>query len=514
MGSDIFESRKADILRRWDITASAKQLLPHFLFPPAHVRILMYAEGGIQFVGGGFQGLTHVLATLAADPWFWVKFDVTTANRGTDSSASRQNVKLTDLNISANFDEIWLFGFSSGDLLTPGEKAALADFMDNHKGGVLATGDHASLGQGIAGAIPRAGKMRRYPAPPNVPPDWNTTIVEGPDPGATYDFNDQSDDVPQQIRWKKYPLWSPIASPFRRRVRPHPLLCGPDGPIDVFPDHEHEGEAIVPASLPASEWPSGPGGQVHPEVIAWGRIKDPAATKTGQEIGVVAAYDGHEAAVGRVASDSTWHHFFDINLNGLPGDPTYRGFSATTAGQAALKKIEAYYLNLAVWLAPPSKQAAMRSAASWRLIWTDRFLELAASEVILKDSVINRLFLGEQAIDALGRIAPVCTVHQWLYVDVLREIDPAILTRARERLEHDPIGPHTLGYVAVGTAFAELIRQFGPPAHNCELPKGPPDAEAFHAALIKSAAHGMGSAHEYFSDLADGISRIVARKGA
>jgi hypothetical protein len=509
MGSDIFELQKVDVLKRW--RPIDKSLLPPFLFPPAHVRILMYAEGGIQFTGGSFHGLTHVLATLAADPWFWVKFDVTKANRGADPSADRQNVKLTDFTLSASFDEIWLFGFNSGDLLTPQEKAALADFMDNHKGGVLATGDHASLGQGIAGAVPRAGKMRLYPAPPNMGPGWNTTIVEGSDPNSTYDFDDQSDDVPQRIRWKKYPLWSLISTPFSRRVRPHPLLCSPEGPIDVFPDHEHEGEAIVPSTFPAAEWPSGPTGQVRPEVIAWGRIKDPVATKTGQEIGLVSAYDGHEASVGRIAADSTWHHFFDINLNGLPGDPTYRGFSATPGGQAALKKIEAYYLNLAVWLAPPSKQAQMRSAASWYTLWTDRFAELATSEVLLKDSVISHLIIGEQAIDALGRVAPVCTVHQWLYVDLLREIDPHILVRARELLEHDPVVPHLLGHFAVGAAVSELMRQFGPGAHGAALPKGPPDADAFHRTLVTSAARGFASTQDYFSGLANSVGRLVGK---
>ena len=507
MVSGNFEQQRMAVKQRWDVTDRLR--LPEFLFAPARVRILLYAEGSIRFTGGPFLGLTHVLATLAADPWFWVRFDVVTAHRSTDPSADRQNVRLTDLNIAADFDEIWLFGVGAGDLLTAGEKAALADFMDTHKGGVLVTGDHASLGQGIAGAIPRAGKMRRYPAPDAVPPGWNTTLVEGSDPDTTYDFEDQSDDVPQRIRWKKYPLWSLITTPFRRRVRPHPLLCGPHGPIDVLPDHQHEGEAIAPTSLSASEWPSGPTGQVRPEVIAWGRIKDPAATHTGQEIGVISAYDGHEASVGRVAADATWHHFFDINLLGLPGDPIYRGFPATPGGQAALQKIEAYFLNLAVWLAPPAKQTQMRLAASWHVVWSDRLVELAASERLLQDSAISHLLIGEQAIDALGRVAPVCTVHQWLYVDLLREIDPHILVRAREHLEADPVVPHLVGWFGVGAAFAGLMRRFGLPATKGELPNGPPDAGEFHKVLVESAAHGFDTALGYFGGLRDSAARIV-----
>lgn len=37
--------------------------------------------------------------------------------------------------------------------------------------------------------------------------------------------------------------------------------------------------------------------------------------------GVIGAYDGHatDMGLGRVAVDSTWHHFFDLNLIGDPG---------------------------------------------------------------------------------------------------------------------------------------------------------------------------------------------------
>ncbi|MFP3646549.1 hypothetical protein [Paraburkholderia sp. SIMBA_054] len=210
-----------------------------------------------------------------------------------------------------------------------------------------------------------AGKMRLYPAPDNLFPDWNTTLVEGPDPGATYDFDDQSDDTPQQIRYKRYIVGSRAGVILR--TRPHPLLCGPDGPIDVLPDHQHEGEALAPIPVPGDpDWPTKAGHQERPEVIAWGRIKDPNATKHGQEIGVISAYDGHTVDVGRISADSTWHHWFDINLTGrepTPSLPPYAGFDQTPAGQQVLKKLDAYFLNTGVWLAPPSRQFEMRFAA-------------------------------------------------------------------------------------------------------------------------------------------------------
>jgi hypothetical protein len=45
------------------------------------------------------------------------------------------------------------------------------------------------------------------------------------------------------------------------------------------------------------------------------------------------------------------------------------------------------------------------------------------------------------------------------------------------------------------------------------LPKGPPDAEAFHAALIESAVRGIASTQAYFRGLADSAARIVPKLG-
>ena len=466
---------------------------------PAHVRVLLYAEGA-QFDGGSFHGLKHVIATLNASPWFWVRFDVTTASRGADPSAMLQNKTLDQLKLSAKFDEIWLFGVSSGNLLSAAELAAVTDFM-NHGGGVLVTGDHASLGQGIAGALPRAGKMRQYPAPPASPPAWNTTLVRGHD--GVFDFYDQSDDQPQTVRLRRYPLWDSLPRPFSRRWAPHPIFCGIDGPITVLPDHQHEGEAVVPASFPAGEWPSKGGHQPRPEVIAWGRIKDPAATKVGQEIGVTAAYDGHRADVGRIAADATWHHFFDINLLGDPSvDPVNdNGFVATAAGQAALKQIENYDLNLAVWLAAPKAQAAMRDALWWGGIWTNQFLEIA--NVI--DS-IPVLVLGEQATDVFGRIATRCNRREWFFWQVL---DPAL----RLRLEHQlaeglPLPEHFEQFV-MGRVVGQLIGQYGFGGKRVQAGAAPKPGSA-DKLMREAAVMGIKDMESHYAGLQRGMAELQA----
>lgn len=452
---------------------------------PAKVKVLLYADGPVHFKGGSFLGLQYVINLLQSRAYFYVDFDVETAHRdGTDPSASIAGAKkLTDLDIVNRYDEIFFFGFNDSPNLTAGEIAALNQFMSAPKfGGVLVTGDHASLGQGIAGQITRAGQMRLYPAPPNFPPTWNTTVVEGSDANTTYDFDDQSDDVPQGIRYKRFTLNTPLV--FQRRYRPHPVLCGPDGPIDVLPDHEHEGEAIAPIpALGDPSWPTKNGHQERPEVIAWGSIKDPAATKHGQEIGVISAYNGHNVDVGRILADSTWHHWFDINLTGIAAPPSpYAGFDDTPAGRAALKKIDAYYLNCAVWLAPPDRQAAMRNAAWWSILWTDQIVELSI------DAPLH--YLGEQALDALGRRASRCTVSHWVFDwPIFKEKIPRWeWPEIVQRFQFIDLPMETL---IAGGIVRELMREHGAQSRDHKFPSKAPDDQALERAMLAGVEHGL-----------------------
>lgn len=80
----------------------------------------------------------------------------------------------------------------------------------------------------------------------------------------------------------------------------------------------------------------------------------PTGPKLGLEpklFAAVAAYNGHRARVGRVATDATWHHFININLDGtgsgLPGFTTAGGVDTDT-----FTRIRQYYVNLASWLMP------------------------------------------------------------------------------------------------------------------------------------------------------------------
>lgn len=443
-----------DVVRRWQIPD-----WPSY-FPwwpsPVTVKILFYADGVIQYDGGPFLGAKQVIATLTADLYPWVHFEITTAHRLTDPSADHQNIDLAQALSLDNFDELWIYSIQSSPVLTMAELADAQKFMNERGGGVLITGDHADLGAAFKN-LPRAGKMRLLPAPNAAPPEWNTTLRPGAD--AVYDADDQSDQFPQQIELTWY--WAGTSW-----KRPHPLLCTPLGPITIFPDHQHEGEAIAPPADSEREWPGG----VSAEVIARGSIIDPSG-QVGRRIGLLSVYDGHQVSVGRIVADSTWHHHFDINVRGIPGDPAHSGFVKPGTDQwlPGATKIEHYFLNSAIWLAPPDKQQAMRFAAWWPALWGAELIQLDATS-------LYPAVLGKAAFDALGRRAPQCVVFDWVW-DLL----PADVRESFVPLLTQPDPPPLLEYAA-GVITRQLKEAMG--AHpNQPLPTEPPDPEHFDVVL-------------------------------
>jgi hypothetical protein len=74
----------------------------------------------------------------------------------------------------------------------------------------------------------------------------------------------------------------------------------------------------------------------------------------------LAAYDGATVNVGRIVTDSSFHHFLDLNLLSDPCSlipAKQQGFTASAAGQAHLREISAFFVNTATWLAWPERQS-------------------------------------------------------------------------------------------------------------------------------------------------------------
>jgi hypothetical protein len=287
-----------------------------------------------------------------------------------------------------HYDEVWCFGFkpdnlgqSDANITQPNalpasnsELAALTTWMNN-KCGVFATGDHDYLGASMCHRIPRVGTMRAWTNAQNVPPiataariDTNRPANAAEQAGTeVIEFSRQSDAVPQPIQWVP---WLSFRHPwYVRWQRPHPVLCHPElGPINVMPDHPHEGVVFdhVPqpdvglaaitlgntynfGGVSGDEYPTAGAVRPLPMVIAHGRtLADPPlihekGDSPAKRFAMISVYDGHRANIGRVATDSTWHHWMNINITQLEA-----------AGGDNWEKIKRYYLNLAVWLAPPS----------------------------------------------------------------------------------------------------------------------------------------------------------------
>jgi hypothetical protein len=338
--------------------------------------------------------------------------------------------------------------------------------------------------------------MRKWSTAQNPPVNFglnrHDTLVRGHD--NFYNFNDESDDIPMRTRVRRYPLWS--ISAFQRRWAPHPILCGKDGVIDILPDHPHEGEVIEPTNPTATfsfgnytnkaEYPEVGGQREMPEIIAWARVqgdhsegrngasgtdrnKGPANAK---EFGAIGAYNGHRAGVGRVVVDSTWHHWFDVNLIGRPrtgdpvdpvddDDPKAFGFEYTPAGKAHYKRIKNYFLNVAQWLGAPAKQDCMFMRATWGIVMRYPMAELVSPKMPIWQ-------LGGFAKDAIGRNASQCTVYSWIIPHfemwrpflprhqlALEKLTPELATPNWDAFETYVLGGLTKEMLELGYAMAE-----------------------------------------------------------
>jgi hypothetical protein len=317
----------------------------------------------------------------------------------------------------SDYDMILFFPIDPGNPnpALAAEAEAIAKFMEAG-GGFFATGDHANLGAQLAGLIPRVRSMRRWgasPGPngePGAPSPLGADRVDTtrPGPDNVTNFEDQSDEVAQEIKPLQYFAGFGAVSGYPAfKYLPHPLLCSPDGQVTWLPDHMHEGMCEVPDKLATRTFKIGsttvreypdyvpanpPAGFVPqplaPEVAATGQVLpgvtspalDPEHTGAttpaqGMTFGVIAAWDGHRVGKGRVVVDSTWHHFFDINLSGdrylennnLPPNQQQKlhGFyvpdgSGGRVPNTPYRMIAWYYRNIVHWFIPAGRLPSIR----------------------------------------------------------------------------------------------------------------------------------------------------------
>lgn len=413
--------------------------------PPAEkptVKILLYTDDPSQVVGGTGPplGLGRMVDHLRGQAPAFANLCIKYKSRyplGSTSAENKINVVLENEDkTGAPFDQVWFFGLhkvSKKDFtlgvggggpeseLDEREVYALRTRMDAGLG-VLMTGDHAEapppdalpsapdapcprtfdpktylgLGRALGNCVPRAGLLRDWEGPPTTNPrDRNDTqvVTFGTDDNSQLSF--QSDRVPQQL----------ILRTFNERGRsvlegrPHPLFFYRQGrAIQLYPDHQHEGSVVIPDDFPKNLWPEKGGFQPKPRVVAYGLDK-----RNGRRLKLVAAYDGDGAGVGRIVADSTWHHYFNVNLE---------NFQHPGADGTATDQIGQFYRNLAFWLSPFEKRREMHDAM---VLWLTRHPTVSeevgpAPSKRLRDIMKT----GRVARRLLSEVASDCEIHELL----------------------------------------------------------------------------------------------------
>lgn len=390
-------------------------------------------------------GLGLMLQHINARPPAFGKICIELVNRNPDEQHPAQN-RLYRERIS-KYDQIWFFGvhqinrrnFNMGVLrggpdseLDDKEVAALKDWMQigeskwNRGGGVLMTGDHANeppsdaintnkrpLGRpghehghflGLGGAlghrVPRAGRLRKWEGPPTrfKEDSFNTLVLSfGTDveAGAL-----EIDRVPQQLILETFDEKGRPAE----GGRPHPLFFYRLGQsIQIFPDHVHEGAVICPKNFNRREWPEVNNVQPRPQVVAHGIDK-----RNAQLLKIVAAYNGDCAGVGRIVADSTWHHYFNVNLGTFRFDPDAEVGSASD-------QLGRYYANLVIWLSSRKARRAMACAMIDWLAHHPTILEdagLHEQSISDEQKILEALNTGQAAFDIISPMASPCEIHE------------------------------------------------------------------------------------------------------
>ncbi|MET0287349.1 MAG: hypothetical protein ABW352_22885 [Polyangiales bacterium] len=412
------------------------------------IRVLVVVDGGVNHARLAGFGVGRFIELLRSTTLGCTTFSVDVAERGEldfvdhgpgggdhlryesfrfDSQIGRERVL-------DRYQEAFLFGINPGELgipVTPigeAERTAILSWMDAGNG-IFATGDHENLGANLASGIPRVRSMRRWTAADGVPTVEGPTRLDTNQPETPAEYagtaqiarDAEEDAIPQPLRW--IPV-SRYRSGWTEVRRPHEILCHPlHGPIDVMPDHPHEGTCFTTAEISghARRRADFPGSEL-PQVIAQGFVvPDPPfqhhkGDVPASTIQMVSVYDGWKENVGRVVVDSTWHHWFNLNLAGIEA-----------AGGVNWDKISRYFVNVAKWIAPPG---AYRARCWWELL-DSHFRYPGIEEFHPKASVLE---LGNGLRDSLVRLHGACTVRM-LALDSICEIAPELCHGLRERFE-------------------------------------------------------------------------------
>jgi hypothetical protein len=531
----IVDKSDDELRQAWGIT-------PSYWVWSTRIRILFVIDGRITLTSDAFTfGLGLVLDTLRTPFSWWTSFTVDVAKRekvqpGDPAYAGLEydEFRFTNPGFDINaYDQIWFFGDNpSGDDETdseiPGgvplddaELKLVAVWMERG-GGVFAAGDHSILGASMCSRIPRVRTMRRWKQQQGVPTKHGSTRHQTLQPTAQDELVQEGDAALQPVEL--------VQAPF-----PHPIFCSHLGLIDRFPDHMHEGEVVNdaeveldrPLDIPTYSRPEYP--EVIPEVlasdltdvgpllqrprphvVAYGRTtnlyyKEPVVQPTVmasllgpsvtgafgfyKRFGLVSVYDGDLVQLGRVVVDSTWHHWFSLNLVGIK-----------QTARLAYEKMQAYYRNIAMWLATPAQRRGMLVAGIWGALTS-----LAPMAFGKQDSPWK---IGATLLSVLPRTLTLCMLREVVAgfsdVRVLAATAPSASPSPEpswSRLPEDVLNRALVG--GIGSALLGLALDHQAARARGERPGLDPEA------IRRCAVDGVSRAHHLLTKFLDDAATAV-----
>ncbi|HET9864184.1 MAG TPA: hypothetical protein VFP37_12115, partial [Steroidobacteraceae bacterium] len=167
-----------------------------------------------------------------------------------------------------------------------------------------------------------------------------------------------------------------------------------------------------------------------------------------KRFGLVGTYDGNPVGIGRVVVDSTWHHWFSLNLVGI----------AEALDQTAFLKMQTYYRNVGLWLTTPLQRLLMTVMGVW-----GHLVEAAPEEFSPNDSPWQ---IGERLNARLRATTSEAMIDEWLAA-ILDPAFAAAIQRTSRKPECDPswhalpqevIRRALLG--GIGSVLARLSRDY------------------------------------------------------
>jgi hypothetical protein len=213
--------------------------------------------------------------------------DVTARDREPDGQGNDPVLSSLD---SSTFDQLWLMGVDSGDGLCGTDIAGIIAFHARG-GGVLTARDHADLGACIRdlGTLGAINHFHNY------------------NPEEEPERRQQDDQDDPDIAWPNYHSGSngnyqriDVIEPVHEVLRSDKA---PNGVIEFFPAHPHEGAVGAPA------------GSKNARVIARGH-----SLQSGRAFNTAVVIEGD---AGRGIAESTFHHFCDLNWDTDRGAPSF-----------------------------------------------------------------------------------------------------------------------------------------------------------------------------------------------